>query len=110
MRLHHRLLVVAAVAAFVCVAALASGHPPQGAPRCPVFPRDNHWNQRVDSLPVAVGSDRLVRSIGLSTPVHPDFGSGLYQGRPIGIPFTTVGPRQKKVRVTFEYADESDGR
>ena len=51
-----------------------------------------------------------MRSIGLSAPVHPDFGSGLYEGRPIGIPFTTVGPRQKRVRVTFEYADESDGR
>ena len=100
--------VVAAV--FAGTVALAGGHPPKGAARCQVFPRDNHWNQRVDSLPVAAGSGRLVRSIGLSSPVHPDFGSGLYEGRPIGIPFTTVGPRQKKVPVTFEYADESDGR
>jgi hypothetical protein len=110
MRLRHPPVLVAAVAAFVCGAALASGHPPQGAPRCQIFPRDNHWNQRVDSLPVAAGSDRLVRSIGLSSPVHPDFGSGLYEGSPIGIPFTTVGARQKKVPVRFEYAGESDGR
>src|SRR5687768_13272166 len=82
-------LLIAGVAAFACAAALASGHPPKGATRCQVFPRDNQWNQRVDSLPVAVGSDRLVRSIGLSAPVHPDFGSGRYEGRPIGIPFTT---------------------
>jgi hypothetical protein len=99
-----------AAAAFLCAGALASGHAPKGASRCAVFPRDNHWNQRVDSLPAAANSDRLVRSIGLTSPVHPDFGSGLYEGRPIGIPFTTVGPRQKRVRVTFEYADESDGR
>jgi hypothetical protein len=104
-----RLLLVVA-AAFLCAGALASGHAPKGAPRCQVFPADNPWNQRVDSLPVAAASDRLVRSIGLGATVHADFGSGLYEGRPIGIPFTTVGPRQKKVRVTFEYKDESDGR
>ena len=103
-------LLPAAVAAFVCVAALASGHPPQGAARCQVFPRDNHWNQRVDSLPAAANSDTLVRSIGLNAPVHPDFGSGSWEGGPIGIPFTTVGPRQKKVPVRFEYAAESDRR
>ena len=104
-----RLLLVV-TAAFLCAAAMAGGHPPKGASRCAVFPRDNHWNQRVDSLPVAGDSARLVRSIGPTSPVHPDFGSGLYEGRPIGIPFTTVGPRQKRVRVTFEYAGESDGR
>jgi hypothetical protein len=104
-----RLLSIAAVA-FLCAGAFASGHAPRGAPRCAVFPADSHWNKRVDSLPVAADSDRLVRGIGLSSPVHADFGSGLYEGRPIGIPFTTVGPRQKKVRVTFEYAGESDGK
>ena len=102
-----RLLLLAAVA-FVCVGALASGHPPKGAKRCQVFPRDNHWNVRVDGLPVAPGSDRIVRSIGAGAAVHADFGSGLYEGRPIGIPFTTVGKRQRRVRVSFEYADESD--
>jgi hypothetical protein len=94
--------------AFLIAVALASAHPPKGAPRCEVFPRDNHWNQRVDSLPVAQDSDRLVRSIGADASMHPDFGSGLYEGRPIGIPFTTVGSRQRRVRVSFDYADESD--
>ncbi len=102
-----RLLLLAA-AAFTCVAALASGHPPRGAPRCEVFPRDNHWNLRVDGLAKAPGSERFVRSIGAGSPVHPDFGSGLYEGRPIGIPFTTVGRSQQRVRVSFDYADESD--
>ena len=95
-----RLLLIVA-AAFLCAGALAGGHPPKGAARCTVFPRDNAWNQRVDALPVAPDSAGLVRSIGLTAPVHPDFGSGRWEGAPIGIPFTTVGPRQKLVRVRF---------
>ena len=73
-----------------------------------MFPRDSHWNVRVDGLPVASDSATLVRSIGLDRPVHPDFGAGLYEGRPIGIPYTTVSRRQRRVRVSFDYADESD--
>ena len=101
-------LLPAAVATFVCVAALASGHPPKGAPRCQVFPRDNHWNQRVDRLPVAQDSERIVASVGVDDHVHADFGSGLWNGGPIGIPITVVRGSQKKSRVTFRYASESD--
>ena len=78
------------------------------ASRCPVFPKSNSWNQRVDSLPVAANSDEIVRSIGANGSVHADFGSGLWEGAPIGIPITVVGKKQKKSRVSFEYADESD--
>ena len=78
------------------------------APRCPVFPASNAWNQRVDRLPVAPDSDAIVRSIGLDDHVHADFGSGLWEGHPIGIPVTFVGGRQAKTRVQFEYASESD--
>ena len=78
------------------------------APRCPVFPKSNAWNQRVDTLPVAANSDEIVRSIGANGSVHADFGSGLWEGAPIGIPITVVGKKQKKTRVSFEYADESD--
>jgi hypothetical protein len=108
--MRSRLMAAAATAFLLLTAALAGGHPPKGAPRCKVFPRDNPWNQRVDGLPVASDSARLVRSIGLDASVHADFGAGLYEGRPIGIPFTTVGGRQRKVHVSFEYADESDRR
>jgi hypothetical protein len=78
------------------------------APRCPVFPKSNAWNQRVDTLRVAANSDEIVRSIGAGGSVHADFGSGLWEGAPIGIPITVVGKKQKKTRVSFEYADESD--
>jgi hypothetical protein len=108
--MRSRLMAAAVTAFLLLTAALAGGHPPKGAPRCKVFPRDNPWNQRVDGLPVASDSARLVRSIGLDASVHADFGAGLYEGRPIGIPFTTVGGRQRKVHVSFEYADESDRR
>jgi hypothetical protein len=75
---------------------------------CPLFPAGFPTNQRVDDLPVAADSDAIVRSIGLDDRVHPDFGSGLWEGRPIGIPYTVVGRRTKRSRVRFEYADESD--
>lgn len=78
------------------------------APRCPIFPTTNAWNQRVDRLPVAANSDAIIRSIGPDETVHADFGSGLWEGGPIGIPITVVRRGQKKVRVAFEYADESD--
>jgi hypothetical protein len=75
---------------------------------CPVFPADNHWNQRVDRLPVHPRSGAIVRSIGLDETVHPDFGSGRYEGGRIGIPYEVVPRAQRKVRVRFQYADESD--
>jgi hypothetical protein len=75
---------------------------------CPVFPQSNPWNQRVDKLPVHPNSDAIVRSIGPDDTMHADFGSGLWEGGPIGIPFVTVGGGQPKVPVSFDYADESD--
>jgi len=75
---------------------------------CPIFPASNPWNQRVERLPVATDSAAIIASIGASTGLHADFGSGLWDGAPIGIPFTVVGGSQPKVRVRFEYADESD--
>ena len=75
---------------------------------CPVFPADNQWNLRVDRLPVLRGSDAIVRSIGAGEHMHADFGSGRYQGAPIGIPYVTVPRRQRRVRVSFQYTAESD--
>jgi hypothetical protein len=63
---------------------------------------------RVDRLPVHPSSDAIVRSIGSRETMHADFGSGRYAGGPIGIPFVAVKGDQPRVRVSFEYADESD--
>jgi hypothetical protein len=98
-----------AVAAALSLAALSPAHPLPGARDCPVFPANNPWNQRVDRLPVAGDSARLIAAIGLSDPVHPDFGSGLYDGGPIGIPYVVVdGHHTRHYRPSFDYADESD--
>ncbi|MDQ3877949.1 MAG: hypothetical protein M3290_06330 [Actinomycetota bacterium] len=96
------------VAALVLFPLAVDGRPLPSAPKCPIFPADNQWNLRVDKLPVVGNSQAIVRSIGLSTGLHPDFGSGKYNGGPIGIPFTTVPGDQKKVPVHFHYASESD--
>jgi hypothetical protein len=84
MRQMKALAAVAAVAA-VAAAALLAGSAAQAlrlpsAPRCPIFPGDNAWNQRVDKLPVASNSAQMVASIGVGAPLHPDFGSGKYDG------------------------------
>ena len=86
----------------------AGSSPVRGAPRCQLFPKDNPWNERIDQAPLHPRSDAMIRSIGTDDGVHADFGSGRFEGRPIGIPYTTVSKRQKRVRVSFDYADESD--
>ena len=97
-----------ACCALAAVPALVAAHPLPGAPRCPVFPANNPWNQRVDRLPVARNSAALIASIGIDRAVHPDFGSGLYQGEPNGIPFAVVSNRTPRVQVSFDYPAESD--
>jgi hypothetical protein len=75
---------------------------------CPLFGPSFPTNQRVDDLPVASNSAAIVRSIGLDDTVHADFGSGRWEGSPIGIPYTVVNRRTTRSRVSFDYADESD--
>jgi hypothetical protein len=93
--------------------AASAGSAPRASPPtvggCTVFPASSVWNQRVDGLPVAKDSATLIRSIGLDSPVHPDFGSGLYDGQKIGIPYVVVsGKTTPRARPTFDYAGESD--
>jgi len=75
---------------------------------CPMLPPDDIWNTRVDDLPVHARSAAWIRSIGSDTGLHADFGAGLWNGGPIGIPYVVVPGTQPKVPVRFEYADESD--
>jgi hypothetical protein len=75
---------------------------------CPAFPGDNIWNARIDGLPVHARSADYIATIGSDVGLHPDFGSGTWDGGPIGIPFVAVAGNQSLVPVSFEYADESD--
>src|SRR5215471_15683140 len=68
---------------------------------CPIFPVDHIWNTPVDQLPVSPNSSVWVNTIGATSPLHPDFGSGTYNGGPIGIPYVTVPGSQTKYPATF---------
>jgi hypothetical protein len=87
---------------------VADARPLPGAPKCPLFPRTSHWNKRVDTLPLHPRSAAMVAAVGAQRRAHADFGSGLWEGGPIGIPYVVVGRRQPRVPVSFEYAHESD--
>src|SRR4029079_14634248 len=107
-RMTVRFAIVAAGIAAAVAATSSLGSPLPPAKSCPVFPSDNAWNRRVDGLPVAAGSEATVAAIETTKTMHADFGSGLWDGGPIGIPITVVGTGQPKSTVRFEYADESD--
>src|SRR6266567_3846185 len=100
-----------APALLVAVAVLpftgASGTPVPQAASCPMFPADSFWHADVSKLPVDAKSATYVNSIGAGTSVHPDFGT-VWNGAPIGIPYTAVPGTQSKVPVSFDYAGESD--
>lgn len=72
------------------------------AASCPILPPSYPTNQPVTGLPVAENSAAIVRSIGLDTGIHPDFGTEY------GIPFDNVTKNTPRSKVTFDYADESD--
>jgi PKD repeat protein len=73
-----------------------------------IFPQDHVWNVPVNDLPVDSRSADYVKSIGLSTSLHPDFGANLDNTGPFGIPFNVVNNTVTKKTVTFDYDDESD--
>ena len=72
-----------------------------------ILPADNPWNQDISRLSVHPLSMAYLRSMGLNTGLHPDFGT-VWEGAPIGIPYVVVGSSQRKVPIEFEYRDESD--
>jgi hypothetical protein len=72
------------------------------------FPSDNAWNQDISSASVDPNSDALINFIGASTPMHPDFGAGLYGGSTIGVPYVVVSG-SPFVNIHFTaYGSESD--
>lgn len=75
---------------------------------CQVFPADHIWNTPVNDLPLDPNSAAYVTTIGASATMHADFGSGLWDGGPIGIPWVSVPGDQPGVPVSFYYDGESD--
>jgi hypothetical protein len=77
---------------------------------CPLFPANSYWHADVSELPVHDRSDAWVRNIGLNAGLKADFGSGLWDGYPIGIPNNIVTNATPKRSFRFDYASESDRR
>lgn len=79
-----------------------------------IFPADNAWNEDISSLQADPSSSQILAPYA-STGLKADFGSGLWDNAPIGIPFIVVCGTQQKVPVVFRangndgnYGDESD--
>jgi hypothetical protein len=73
------------------------------------FPTSSLWNTNIANAPLDPNSNAIINFIGSTTPLHPDFGSGLYQGQSIGIPYVVVPVTQPLANITFTaYGDESD--
>jgi hypothetical protein len=73
-----------------------------------VFPTDNIWNTPIDQLPRSGLTSTYVNTVGATYPLRYDFGSGTWQGAPIGVPYTLVPGTQTKYPATFYYPSESD--
>ncbi|HEY6503776.1 MAG TPA: hypothetical protein VIZ28_07380 [Chitinophagaceae bacterium] len=79
-----------------------------------VFPADNAWNLDISAAQVDPYNAQIIAGFS-SNVIKADFGSGLWDGAPIGIPYTVVCGNQTKYPVTFRsngydgnYGDESD--
>jgi hypothetical protein len=88
--------------------------PVEGAPPpAPIFPADNWWNTDVSAAPVDGNSANYIAFIddGGQRALHPDFGGTVAKGSTAiyGVPYAIVDAAQPKLKVRFQYADESDG-
>jgi hypothetical protein len=73
------------------------------------FPGDNLWNTDISSAPTDPNSDNIINYIGSAVTVHPDFGSGEWDGQYMGIPYQVVSGSQAEANIQFgAYGDESD--
>lgn len=72
-----------------------------------IFPASDLWNRDISRDPVDPRSAVYIDSIGANRSLHPDFGT-VWEEVPNGIPYVVVPGSQPKVKISFEYADESD--
>ncbi len=78
------------------------------AENMPVFPADNPWNTDISDLPADPYNTQIISGITANV-IKADFGSGLWEGAPIGIPYVVVCGNQPKVAINYtDYGDESD--
>ena len=87
---------------------------------CQVLPTNNVWNTPVDGLPAVPDSAARINFTNTHctgpgcvprTTLKADFGAGLWEGAPIGIPYVAVPNGQTMVPIDFSilgWPDESD--
>lgn len=88
---------------------------PADAENIQIFPADNPWNQDISTSTIDKNSAQIIANIGAFS-IKADFGSGLYDGKTIGIPFLVVcGSSGQLNPITFRqnaydgnYGSESD--
>jgi hypothetical protein len=72
------------------------------------FPADNPWNLDISSAAVDPYTTQIIAGFATNI-IKADFGSGLWDGAPIGIPYIVVCGNQPKIAVNYtDYGDESD--
>ncbi|MES1221021.1 MAG: hypothetical protein ABUT20_36310 [Bacteroidota bacterium] len=73
-----------------------------------IFPADNPWNLDISGSAIDPYNSEIIATISTNI-IKADFGSGEWDGAPIGIPYIVVCGSQAKIPVTFtDYGDESD--
>jgi hypothetical protein len=73
-----------------------------------IFPADNAWNLDISSAPIDAYNTQIIAGFASNT-IKADFGSGLWNGAPIGIPYVVVCGNQPKIAINYtDYGDESD--
>jgi hypothetical protein len=101
------------IVALLAVALLAGSSPGAASKRrsgariggCPVLPESNPINREISHAPVDPRSAQYIAGIGANIHLHADFGTD----PGYGIPYTVVGPHQRKVPISFDaYGEESN--
>jgi hypothetical protein len=79
-----------------------------------IFPKTNWWNLNVAGAPLDPYNTQILANLG-GKHLWADFGSGTWNGAPMGIPFAVVCGSQPKVKVIYRanamdgnYGSESD--
>ncbi len=73
-----------------------------------IFPENHPINMDISSSPIDPNSEAILDNIGRTIGLHADFGSGLWEGAPIGIPFEVVDAEQPMVPINYR-ANDYDG-
>lgn len=74
-----------------------------------IFPADNMWNTAIANTSLDSRSAAIIDLISVNAPsIKADFGSGLWDNAPIGIPYSVVCGNQAKVPITYR-ANNNDG-